>query len=93
MLPARRRSHWRLPRRRADREIRMKLFFGSVSWAPTWIESCVTDAGWARVTGGKVIVIVARCASCDHAARDQVPMVTWRTTPVPAAITVATFDE
>src|SRR5215510_8149982 len=69
----------------------MKLFFGSVSWAPTWIESCVMDEGWARVTCGTVIE--ACRASCDHAVRDQVPRVAWKTTAVPATITVTTFEK
>jgi hypothetical protein len=37
--------------------MRKEPFFGSVFWGPTWIESCVMDAGSARVTGGTLMKI------------------------------------
>jgi hypothetical protein len=62
--------------------MRMEPFFGSVFWGPTWIESCVMDAGSARVTGGTLMKI--RCASCAPAARIQAPRARSIATTVPA---------
>jgi len=72
--------------------MRMVLFLGSVPWGPTRIVSCVVDAGSARVTAGTVMV--ARCASCAHAARDQIPNARSMATAAPAANLIAvTFDD
>src|SRR5262245_48701619 len=71
--------------------MRMVLFFRSVSWGATRIESCVVEAGSARVTAGTLMV--GRCASCAHAARDQSANAKSMATAVPAASLIAvTFD-
>jgi hypothetical protein len=70
----------------------MLPFLGSVAWGPTRIVSSVVDAGSARVTAGTVMV--ARCASCAPAARDQIPNARSMATAVPAANLIAVpFDD
>ena len=71
--------------------MRMEVFFGSVAWGPNRIESGAVDAGSARVTGGTAMV--ARCASCAHAARHQIPNARSMATAAPPIHLIAVvFD-